>query len=348
MPEAKIAFGLVGCGQAAQTLHLPAWAVTRGARLAAICDSSPAALEAVGQKMPGVRRYTNLDQLLSESPDLSFIALATPGAAHMDAAEQILARNLNLLCEKPLALTSRDAQRICDLATANGGLVTCIHNYRFKPNSLRALEVLRSGALGDVVSVSARFRSGPLFSDHSPWRWQERDNRTLLFDWALHFVDLALLFLGPLTSLRFVDADIDGVGLQRVMFGTLHETGARGLFDLMLDAASASTEIEVLGESAGLSLQFFPPGFRMLPRRDTPVHRSLAEGQRTLSYLSQLARQKLGRVVCPEPAASHAALFERFLAASRKQQPNPVPLSEVKSLIGLLDEVAKAAYTISA
>jgi hypothetical protein len=153
-----------------------------------------------------------------------------------------------------------------------------------------------------------------------------------------------MLFLGPLRSLRFVEADTDSLGIQRVLFATLHENGSRGMFDLMNDAASTSTEIEVLGESAGLSLQFFPQGFRMLRARDTPLHRGLAEGRRLIDFARDSLGDRIRRSQCSYRARSHADLFAEFVAALQDGKPNPVPATGVLETIGLLDEIAVHSY----
>jgi len=339
---------MIGCGRAALDLHLPAWSTVPEVKLVAVCDPSETALHAVAKRMPRIRTYTDVEKFLQESGPLGFVDVATPGHTHLELAEAVISHGVNLLCEKPLVLKSEDAASLVQSANEAGVLLACVHNYRFKPNAQRALRVFRSGVLGDIVSVSVRFRSGPLYSDAAAWRRREREHRTLLFDWAIHFVDLALVFLGPLRNLRFVDGDVDGVGLQRVVFGTLHENGSRGLFDLMVDASSTSTEIEVLGESAGMSLQFFPPGFRMLPRRDTPIHRGAAEVLRAFNFAGNVVGQRIRRTRCPEQARSHALLFRKFVAAIQGKKEAPVPNDEVLRTIALLDEVAQAVYEAKA
>ena len=340
----EVRFGLVGCGHVVQELHIPAWSVIPEAKLVAICDSSQTSLDAVSQRVPAARRYTSFDDFIGHSAGLSFVVLATPGATHPALAQKILAKGINLLCEKPLALSAPDAHRMCALADETGAMLTAIHNYRFKENTRQALRAMRKGRLGDVVAVNLKFRSGSLFGEQVPWRRHERQNRTLLFESGIHLVDIAMLFLGPLKSLRFVEADVDSLGIQRVVFGTLHENGARGVFDLMVDASSTSTEIEVLGESAGLTLQFFPQGFRMLPARDNPLHRCLAEGRRLIDFLRDTMNEKVLRPKCPHRARSHADLFSAFVGALRGNEPNPVPGRELLQTIQLLDEVACRAY----
>lgn len=340
----ELRFGIVGCGRVVQELHLPAWSVIPDVRLVAICDSSQASLDAVSKQVPDARCYTSFDDFVANSAGLAFVVLATPGATHPELGQKLLAKGINVLCEKPLALSAPEAHRLCALADETGATLTSIHNYRFKENTQQALGALRKGQLGDIVAVNLKFRSGSLFGEQVPWRRHERENRTLLFDSGIHLVDIAVLFLGPVESLRFVDADVDSLGIQRVTFGTLHQSGARGVFDLMVDASSTSTEIEVLGESAGLSLQFFPQGFRTLPARDTPLHRSLAEGLRLLNFASDTIRDKLLRPKCSHRARSHADLFRAFVGALRGQQPNPVPGIEVLKIIQVLDEVARRSY----
>ena len=340
----EIRFGLVGCGHVVQDLHLPAWSIIPEAKLTAICDPSTASLEAVSARVPGARRYPSLDDFLDDAAGLAFVVLATPGVTHPELAQKILARGINLLCEKPLALTAPDAHRMCALADETGAMLTAIHNYRFKENTRQALRVMRHGGLGDIVAVNLKFRSGSLYGDQVLWRRREREHRTLLFDYAIHLVDIAMLFLGPLVSLQFVDADVDSAGIQRVLFGTVHQSGARGAFDLMIDASSTSTEIEVLGESAGLALEFFPQGFRRLPARDNPLQRSLAEGSRLVAFARDTIVDKLLRPKCSHRARSHADLFKAFVAAIRGEQPNPVPGREVLQTIQLLDEVAGRSY----
>ncbi len=340
----EVRFGLVGCGHVVQELHLPAWSVIPDAKLVAICDSSQTSLDAVSRRVPAARRYTSFDDFLSDNTGLSFVVLATPGITHLELAQKILAKGINLLCEKPLALNAADAHRMCALADETDAMLTAIHNYRFKENTQQALDAMRKGRLADIVALNLKFRSGALFSEQVPWRRHERENRTLLFESAIHLVDIAMLFLGPLKSLRFVDADLDSLGIQRVVFGTLHESGARGLFDLMVDASSTSTEIEVLGESAGLSLQFFPQGFRMLPARDNPFHRGLAEGRRILDFARDTIGEKFLGPKCSHRTRSHADLFRAFVGALYGNRPNPVPGRELLQTIQLLDDVANRSY----
>gem|GEM_PF-6126240 len=298
----------------------------------------------MAERVPGVRVYADLDKFLADSSDLHFVDVTTPGQTHASITLQLIARRLNVLCEKPLALCENDARAMVGAANDAGVLLACAHNYRFKKNVQCALDAIRRGLLGDVVSASVKFRSGSVLGEPAAWRRRESESRTLLFDWAIHFVDLVLMFLGSPQEVHVAYGDVDNVGLQRVLFHTSHGNGSRGVFDLMADASSTCTEIEVLGEQAGMSLQFSPQGFRMLPRRDTPIHRCWAEGARTLDFIRGALSQRLRPARCPEQAQSHAALFREFVAAVKGEGQCSTRIEDVLTTVSLLDAVANEVY----
>jgi len=336
-------YGIIGCGQVVRELHLPAWRAVSGIQLVGICDSFSSALTDMQKACPGVRAFTDLDSFLTELKDLAFVDVATPGPTHVAVIDRVLSRGINILCEKPLALTRSEASRLYFDAERAGIMLTAIHNYRFKKNSQAALAAYRRGILGDVESAVVRFRMGSLFTEQTGWRRRERESRTVLFDFGTHLVDLALLFLGPLDSLRFVDADVDDLGIQRVVFGTAHCNGSRGLFDFIIDAASTSTEIEIQGESRALNLQFFPPGLRFLPARDTPVHRVRGEIGRAVEYIKAAIGERIWGGA-GQRAASHSFLFEQFAEALRYGRPNPIRPDDVLRVTALLEDVARHVY----
>jgi predicted dehydrogenase len=312
--------------------------------MVAVYDSSEQAARSLAALIPGVCVYHDFDSLLRASSKFDFAVLATPGVTHQELGTQLLKRGLHLLCEKPLALTAESAARMYKIADSRCVLLTPIHNYRFRDNALAALSDSVRAALGDVVTATLRFHSGSLFDEPVRWVREERKYKVLLFDWAYHFVDLALLFLGPVQELRFVDAEEDNLGLRYVVFGTLHRNGARGLFELKIEASSCRTELELAGEGRTLMLEFFPNGFRLLPRRDTPIHRALYDFERIWRYSSAKVRERLGRTL-PERCAGHERIFRAFIASLRCPVRNPVSRDSALETVSLLDAVAQRAYS---
>ena len=334
-------FGIIGCGQIVQTVHLPAWRTVGGAKLQAICDASAPPLAAVGDMFPDARQYSDVDDFLNNSDDLDFVVLATPGNSHVGIGEKVLRRKLHLICEKPLALNKKDAVHLYDVAEEEGVNLTAVQNYNFRDSVRQAMAYMNSGAVGDPVSITVRSRSGPLEEDPAEWR-KDEIQRVLLFDYGIHFVHMAIMFAGPVCSLQFVDAEVNESGLRYVAFGTKHENGCHSLFELMLDSTSSKAEIEVVGESSAFALDFFPHGMRVLPRRDTPLHRGKGDLRRLIGYAKGLAGERIRRRLA-DRAIPHARLFSAFVD-SLGGGPNPVPKEEILQTISLLDEVAARAY----
>ena len=182
MSKQTLRFGIIGCGRVVQDLHLPAWALVPDVQLAAACDANPTVLQTLTVRYPGIRSYTDVEAFLSDSTDLDFVVLATPGITHPRLGEQVLQHDLHLLCEKPLALDSAGAQKLYTVAAEANKVLMPIHNYRYRDNVQAALNWTATGALGDITNVQVRFRSGSLFDEPSRWMHDERQHRILLFD----------------------------------------------------------------------------------------------------------------------------------------------------------------------
>ena len=342
----KLRFGIIGCGHVVQTVHMPAWGPINRVQLAAICDPSSSALDAVGARFQKARRYSDVDAFLADATDLDFVVVATPGDSHAAICEKVLRSRLHVLCEKPLALNEQDLRNVYDTADQEGLVLTAIQNYKFRDTVIKALEYKESGAIGNVTDFTVRLRGGSLLDETAIWRREERKHRVLLFDFGIHYVHLALLFGGPISKLRFVDAQVNNEGLEYVVFGTLHENGCRGLFELILNSQSTGTDLEVLGETGGFALDFFPHGFRVLPRRDTPLHRGIGDARRLIKFGFSRAREYLPGGI-PDRAIPHHQLFLAFIQAISENAPNPVPPAEVIESISLLAKVAEQAYAVA-
>ena len=102
----NVRIGLVGAGAIAQLAHLPALAKMRGAELVAICDSDRPKARALADRFGVPDTFTDIEDLL-ELDTLDAIVIATPNHLHEPHILSALASKVNVLCERPLSLTSR-------------------------------------------------------------------------------------------------------------------------------------------------------------------------------------------------------------------------------------------------
>jgi predicted dehydrogenase len=134
--------------------------------LAAIVDGDPAARAKASQLAPGAAVLHDLDQVLADR-SIEVVIVATPAPTHASIACAALAAGKHVLVEKPLALSTKDAQRIAD-AVRPQRVAMVGHLMVFHPAVARLRELLRSGALGKLHYVhSTRANLGRLRRDEN-------------------------------------------------------------------------------------------------------------------------------------------------------------------------------------
>jgi predicted dehydrogenase len=145
---------LVGYGFIAEHGHAPEYqrlAATGGAQIQAIADVTPARREAARKAFPTARLYEDFSALLGhEAQLLDFVDITAPPYAHAAVAEAALARGLHVLCEKPLAMSSREAATMAERAEAEKRVLFPCHNYRHAPVVEEVRSILRKDLIGPV------------------------------------------------------------------------------------------------------------------------------------------------------------------------------------------------------
>ncbi len=144
---------IIGAGSIAYR-HAAACRDLEGTELVAVCDVRRSAADALADQFDVAARYSDLDALLaSVSADLAIVA--TWGAFHAEVVERLSrsGRVRAILCEKPLSVDARQAEWMFNVAAESGVLLAEAFRLRNQPIHHRAIELIRSGRIGDVVHV---------------------------------------------------------------------------------------------------------------------------------------------------------------------------------------------------
>ncbi len=165
--------------------------------LAGCVDPDPRAL-AAAQEQLGIsaeRCFTSLEAgLAATSPDV--VLVVTSLAAHVPAATAALQARTHVLVEKPFAPTLAEARALVDLAAARGRVVMVSQNYRFFPAVRAAVDLVRSGELGDLHEVEIDFRHHSTAREPGVHTGHRLLAQPLLMDMSVHHFDLLRLILG--------------------------------------------------------------------------------------------------------------------------------------------------------
>jgi len=121
-----------------------------------------------------------------------------PNDVHADPSIAALEADTHVFCEKPLAHTLADAERMAEAAVDSGATAGVAFNYRFVPAVQYAKRLIEDGALGDVHHVRAEYLQDWLVDPTAPWSWRNSEEIAgsgALGDLGAHSVDLAQYLL---------------------------------------------------------------------------------------------------------------------------------------------------------
>jgi predicted dehydrogenase len=150
---------IVGCGHVSNE-HFNAWKNIPQARVVAVCDINDNAVKNVARTWGISRYYTSTSELLG-SKDINLIDICTPPHTHASLAVQAMKSGFDVLIEKPMALHAKDALEILDCQKTTGRRVGVVHNWLYRDSVIRASSIVKSGALGEILSATVEYLGTP-------------------------------------------------------------------------------------------------------------------------------------------------------------------------------------------
>ncbi len=148
--------GVIGVGAMGQH-HVRIYSEMENVELVGISDVSESRVNELAQQYK-TRGFTDYNELLEQNLDA--ISLVVPTTLHMPIGLDVIKSGANLLVEKPIADTLENAEKLTDAADDAGVKLMVGHIERFNPAVTKLKQIIDSGLLGKIVSISAR-RVGP-------------------------------------------------------------------------------------------------------------------------------------------------------------------------------------------
>jgi predicted dehydrogenase len=148
-------WGIVGTGKIARLLAT-AIADSSDGRLVAVGSRSAERADAFAREFDVPRSHLSYDGVVADD-DVDIVYVATHHPAHREWAVRAAENGKHVLCEKPLAINHADAALIVDAARRNRVFLLEAFAYRCHPQTSRLVELLRSGAVGEVRMIDAVF-----------------------------------------------------------------------------------------------------------------------------------------------------------------------------------------------
>lgn len=186
-----IGFGVIGCG-GISNVHLTALSKRDDARIVCVSDINPDAARGQAEKYGAGKWVTDANELLA-MPEVNAVVVCTPTFLHPEYVIAAAKAGKHVLCEKPIAMTLEDADRMIAACDEAGVFFMIAFVRRFCNEWLKLREIIQSGVLGrPVLWRGVSGSSGP----RSPWFLDAQKGGGPFIDGCVHDWDFARFTFG--------------------------------------------------------------------------------------------------------------------------------------------------------
>jgi len=272
--ERLLRIGVLGAGQIAQAAHFESCVKARNAELFAICDVAADLRERMAVAHGARRTFGDYDAMLAD-PDVEAVIIATADAFHVDASIRALEAGKHVLCEKPMATSVEDAERLREAAARSGRILHVGHMKRYD-GGIEAAKDFIDREMGEMLSLKAWYCDSthryamtdavqPAIVTSAGSRRPAGDpkadrQRYLMLAHGSHLVDLARFLGGDIATVeaRFREA----YGARCWFIDVGFKSGAIGHLDLTVAVRMDWHEgFEVQGERGGILAKTYNPWY---------------------------------------------------------------------------------------
>lgn len=177
---------------------------------------------------------TNMEEAVND-PDIDTVVVALPNHLHLDAVRLSAQAGKSILVTKPLGRNAKEAKEMLELAEKHGVFHGYLEDLCYTPKTLKSLESVKNGALGDILWVRSReTHPGP----HSDWFWNpEFSGGGAIIDLGCHCIEIARNFIGkdikPLEVMCWADTQVKPIEAEDHAIALVkYASGAIGQFEV--------------------------------------------------------------------------------------------------------------------
>ena len=190
----RLRYGLIGCGKFGR-FCLEEYARLEELECTAVADANAPLAEETAERQ-GVGFSESPEALIART-DIDIVHIATPPGTHAELASAALNAGKHVLCEKPLALTMEDADRLADLATAKGLILAVNLIMRYNPLCGGVKQLVEHGVLGRPLFAQLVNCAQDETLPAAHWFWSPGQSGGIFVEHGVHFFDLFEWWFGP-------------------------------------------------------------------------------------------------------------------------------------------------------
>lgn len=257
----KVRFAVVGCGHIGKR-HAEMIARNPEAELVALCDIRSASDCQISDSYNETPFFSSINELLSSDLAIDVVNICTPNGLHASMAIQTLESGRHVVIEKPMALSTQEAESILFTAEKNEKQVFCVMQNRYSPPSVWIKELIDSEKLGKIflVQINCYWNRDERYYKPGGWHGTKELDGGTLFTQFSHFIDLMFWLFGDIYDIcaRFEDfnhrhlTDFEDTGIVTFSFanggmGVLNYSTA--IYDKNLESS-----VTIIGEKGTVKI----------------------------------------------------------------------------------------------
>jgi predicted dehydrogenase len=324
----ELRWGVLSTAKIARTAVIPALRRAARCRLVAVASRDAARAREVAERFEIPRVHASYEALLAD-PEVDAVYIPLPNHLHVEWSVAALRAGKHVLCEKPLALTAADAERVIAEAERSGRRLMEAFMYRLHPSWQAVVDLVAAGRIGRLSAVQSWFSY--YNDDPTNIRNVLAYGGGALYDIGCYGVNLSRLLFGgepnavAATIVRDPATGVDILSAAILRFGS-------GIATFTCSTrVEPDQRVHIYGTEGRISLGI---PFNIPPDRETEVFVT-AGGEPPVAPNTEVLRFP--------PADPYAVETERFAAAILDGTPTPVPPEDAVANLRVLERIFAAA-----
>lgn len=342
----KVRFGIIGMGNMGSG-HLRSFASgkIRNGAVTAVADIDPGKLEKAGRIQPGLALYDSGKALIDHA-DVDAVIVATPHFSHPPLSIAALNKGLNVICEKPAGVYTKQVKEMNAAAEKAKGLFTVMFNQRTNPLYKKMREIVSCGGVGNIKRVNwliTNWYRAQCYYDSSAWRatWAG-EGGGVLFNQCPHQLDLLQWVTGMMPERvrafchfgKWHDVEVE----DDVTAYLEYANGATGAFITTTGDTPGTNRFEIMGDAGKLVCEFEKLTYVKLKTDERTFNRTYTGGFGEPEFVTE--------IITPQGEnPQHVGILNNFADAILGLEPLYVDGREGLKSVMLMDAMLLSTWT---
>lgn len=311
--------------------------------LAGIYDIDP--VRRAEARKNGIKAYKSKEEIARDA-DAGAVLIATPNDFHVPYAVYFANNKKHIICEKPATMKAAEFDKMTDAAERNGVKFAVHQNRRQDKDYAAALEIIKSGIIGDVYRIDSRVTGANGIP--GGWRKLEKQGGGMMLDWGVHLLDQILLipnFQNP-KSLYCKYSYVQGHGVEDGFTLSLNYENAEVNVEVLTGCYIETPRWLIFGSKGTARLDGFGGGGKIIVRTDSDeelVAQKLGNGySKTMAVSPDSHREE---IAVPPVRNDEGFFYNQFYDAVVNGTPHSVKNAEVRKVLALMEKAKKSAQS---